>query len=340
MILRKIIFLGIFITLLGCGSSDLNITKIVELKNGSIKGAQEGDLKKYLGIPYAEPPLGDLRWAPAKPAKNWEGMRSAETNSKICFQPKQIADFYDRVPDLNNMSEDCLTLNVWTRAKDTNEKLPVMGWCHGGALVWGSGSEYPGNELTKHGVILVTVNYRLGPFGFFSHPELSIETGSSGNQGFSDQIQSLKWVKENISQFGGDTNNITIINGCHQYGASLVGRCPYGVWDPSGTNLDGTKDADWPLSIWISNRAFSAGVAYDVLLHESLHAFTYSTRNCPKNSNTNYRQDARDFFGGEEFLVDALVLYYGGKYNHYRTSGELNSGEQTYLTDYINTCSA
>ena len=137
-----------------------------------------------------------------------------------------------------------------------------------------------------------------------------------------------------------DTNNITIINGCHQYGASLVGRCPYGVWDPSGTNLDGTKDADWPLSIWISNRAFSAGVAYDVLLHESLHAFTYSTRNCPKNSNTNYRQDARDFFGGEEYLVDALVLYYGGRYNHYRTSGELNSEEQTYLTDYINTCSA
>ncbi len=137
-----------------------------------------------------------------------------------------------------------------------------------------------------------------------------------------------------------DTNNITIINGCHQYGASLVGRCPYGVWDPSGTNLDGTKDADWPLSIWISNRAFSAGVAYDVLLHESLHAFTYSTRNCPKNSNTNYRQDARDFFGGEEFLVDALVLYYGGRYNHYRTSGELNSQEQTYLTDYIKTCSA
>jgi len=100
-----------------------------------------------------------------------------------------------------------------------------------------------------------------------------------------------------------DTNNITIINGCHQYGASLVGRCPYGVWDPSGTNLDGTKDSDWPLSIWISNRAFSAGVAYDVLLHESLHAFTYSTRNCPKNSNTNYRQDARNFFGGEEFWL-------------------------------------
>ena len=137
-----------------------------------------------------------------------------------------------------------------------------------------------------------------------------------------------------------ETNNISIINGCHQYGASLVGRCPYGVWDPSGTSSDGTKNAEWTLSIWISDRAFSAGVSYDVLLHESLHAFTYSTRNCPKNSTTLYRQDARDFFGGEEYLVDALVRYYGGAYNHYRTAGELDSSEQEYLTDYINTCSA
>ena len=137
-----------------------------------------------------------------------------------------------------------------------------------------------------------------------------------------------------------ETNNISVINGCHQYGASLVGRCPYGVWDPSGTSSDGTKNAEWTLSIWISDRAFSAAVSYDVLLHESLHAFTYSTRNCPKDSTTLYRQDARDFFGGEEYLVDALVRYYGGAYNHYRTAGELDSSEQEYLTGYINTCSA
>ena len=91
---------------------------------------------------------------------------------------------------------------------------------------------------------------------------------------------------------------------------------------------------------FITDRAFSAAVSYDVLLHESLHAFTYSTRNCPKNSTTLYRQDARDFFGGEEYLVDALVRYYGGAYNHYRTAGELDSSEQEYLTDYINICSA
>ena len=210
MMLRKIVFFGIFLSVLGCDSVDPTLSTIVQIKNGPIKGVQEGELKKYLGIPYAEPPVGNLRWASSKPAKNWTDIRSAETNSKICFQPKQIADFYDRVPEVNNMSEDCLTLNVWTRAKDVKEKLPVMVWFHGGALVWGSGSEYPGYEITKHGVILVTVNYRLGPFGFFSHPELSSMNGSSGNQGFSDQIQSLKWVKENIINFGGDPDNITI----------------------------------------------------------------------------------------------------------------------------------
>ena len=108
------------------------------------------------------------------------------------------------------MSEDCLTLNVWTRAKNSDEKLPVMVWFHGGALVWGSGNDYTGEELTKYGVILVTVNYRLGPFGFFSHPDLTLKYGTSGNQGFRDQIESLKWVKKNIKSFGGDPDNVTI----------------------------------------------------------------------------------------------------------------------------------
>ncbi|MDC1251716.1 carboxylesterase family protein [Gammaproteobacteria bacterium] len=210
MIVKKIFLFGTFMSLVACELGNQSVSAIVEIENGFIQGVQEGNLKKYLGIPYAEPPIDELRWAPTKPAQNWKGVKSVESNSKICFQPKQLADFYDRVPDINNMSEDCLTLNIWTRAKNKDEKLPVMVWFHGGALVWGSGSEYPGDELTQHGVILVTVNYRLGPLGFFSHPELSIETGSSGNQGFNDQIRSLEWVKENISQFGGDPNNVTI----------------------------------------------------------------------------------------------------------------------------------
>ena len=137
-----------------------------------------------------------------------------------------------------------------------------------------------------------------------------------------------------------DTNNISIINGCHQYGKFLIERCPYGVWDQPGTSSDGSKNAEWSFSIWISNRAFEANVAYDVLLHESLHAFSYSTRNCATETDNNYRQEARNFFGGEEYLVDALVLYYGGSYNHYRTLGGLTLNEQEYLTKYITSCTS
>ena len=107
MMLRKIVFFGIFLSVLGCDSVDPTLSTIVQIKNGPIKGVQEGELKKYLGIPYAEPPVGNLRWASSKPAKNWTDIRSAETNSKICFQQKQIADFYDRITEVNNMSDNC-----------------------------------------------------------------------------------------------------------------------------------------------------------------------------------------------------------------------------------------
>ena len=207
---KKIIALTSFLLLTSCATEDLTIKEVVRIDSGVIKGSHNAELKQYLGIPYAEPPIDNLRWAPTSPVKSWEGVKSVKSNSKICYQPKQMAEFYDRGPNINNMSEDCLTLNVWTRADKQDEKLPVMVWFHGGALVWGSGSEYSGKELTKEGVILVTVNYRLGPFGFFSHPELSEETGTSGNQGFKDQILSLKWVQENIDKFGGDPDNVTI----------------------------------------------------------------------------------------------------------------------------------
>jgi para-nitrobenzyl esterase len=195
--------------LYSCNNPNTIQTKL-EVDGGLIEGMAKGSLKQYLGIPYAAPPVGELRWSPPQALNSWSGVRDASLNGKICHQPKQPTEFYDRGPDQSTMSEDCLTLNVWTRANTSKEKLPVMVWFHGGALVWGSGSEYSGEELTKQGVILVTVNYRLGPFGFFSHPELSQETGTSGNQGFRDQILSLKWVKENIDKFGGDPDNVTI----------------------------------------------------------------------------------------------------------------------------------
>jgi para-nitrobenzyl esterase len=193
-----------------CSDTDAIGTSL-KVEGGQIEGTQNGSLKKFAGIPYAAAPVGNLRWAPPQLVESWIGVRDASLESKICHQPIQPTEFYNRGPDKSSMSEDCLTLNVWTRAEKTEENLPVMVWIHGGALVWGSGSEYKGDQLTKRGIILVTVNYRLGPLGFYAHPELNDENGGrSGNQGYRDQIAALQWVKNNIKKFGGDPNNVTI----------------------------------------------------------------------------------------------------------------------------------
>ena len=133
-------------------------------------------------------------------------------------------------------------------------------------------------------------------------------------------------------------DKVIYVNGCHDYAKSLVERCPYGVWDSSGTNSDGSKGADWSMSIWVSNRAFDAQKAEDVLIHESSHALSYITRNCNTLENQSYRLDAWAYFGGEEKFADALVLYFGGSYNHYRDSGELSNEENSYLKDYLEAC--
>jgi len=133
-------------------------------------------------------------------------------------------------------------------------------------------------------------------------------------------------------------DKVIFVNGCHEYAKSIVERCPYGVWDSSGTNIDGTKGAEWSMSIWVSNRAFDAEQAKDVLTHESSHALSYITRSCNTQNNLSYRLDAWNYFGGEEKFADALVLYFGGSYNHYRELGELSSEERTYLEEYIATC--
>jgi para-nitrobenzyl esterase len=206
-ILASILLLSFFYS---CSSST-SIQTQIKIDDGLIEGTQTNSLKKYLGIPYADSPVGVLRWAPPRPVKPWVGIRDASVDGKICYQPFQPSDFYNRNPEKSSMSEDCLNLNVWTRAERREEKLPVMVWIHGGALVWGSGSEYKGEELTKRGVILVTINYRLGPLGFYAHPELNDENnGHSGNQGYRDQIAALKWVQDNIKEFGGDPDNVTI----------------------------------------------------------------------------------------------------------------------------------
>jgi para-nitrobenzyl esterase len=183
-------------------------------------------VRAFKGIPFAAPPLGDLRWRPAQPVVKWDGVRKADTFGNVCTQPKGRGRLNVSVdlPDSPPAGEDCLSLNVWTAAASVSERRPVMVWIFGGAYTEGAGSSphNDGEALARKGVVAVSVNYRLGPFGFFSHPELTKESGknASGNQAMTDNIAALRWVQKNIAAFGGDPNNVTIFG--ESAGAALV----------------------------------------------------------------------------------------------------------------------
>jgi len=191
------------------------INNVVKIDSGSVSGSELGDdkgVRVYKGIPYAAPPVGNLRWKPPQAVKPWPGVRDGATFGPSCPQIDLLERLYGQ--KIGPMSEDCLYLNVWAPSKKGPEKYPVMVWIHGGSYTMGSGatSAYDGEALARQGVIVVTINYRLGPFGFFAHPELTKESPnkSSGNYGLLDQIASLQWVKRNIASFGGDSGRVTI----------------------------------------------------------------------------------------------------------------------------------
>jgi para-nitrobenzyl esterase len=189
--------------------------KPVRVDGGLISGVAGGDpgIRVYRGIPFAAPPVGRLRWrAPEAPAK-WDGVRAAAKFSATCMQvPYAEGSPYRTAAE--PVSEDCLYLNVWTGAKTAEERRPVMVWIYGGALTRGSGSigAYDGEEFAKRGVVLVTINYRLGVLGYMAHPELTKESEhhASGNYGMLDQLAALEWVRANIAAFGGDPGRVTI----------------------------------------------------------------------------------------------------------------------------------
>ena len=193
----------------------LAIQDPVRAESGLLSGAsgKNSAVRVYKGIPYAAPPTGDLRWKTPKPPASWEGTRQALEFSPACYQaPYPKGSIYYSEPE--KMSEDCLYLNLWTAAKSAKEKRPVMVWIHGGALTRGSGATpvYDGEALAAKGVVLVTLNYRLGLFGFLAHPDLTKESDrkASGNYAFLDQIAALEWVHKNIAAFGGDPSRVTI----------------------------------------------------------------------------------------------------------------------------------
>src|SRR6476620_11976604 len=179
--------------------------------SGILEGTNESGIKVFKGIPFAAPPVGNLRWREPQPVQNWSGVRKAD---KFGPRAMQLPVFGDMNFRSDGMSENCLYLNVWTPSKTGGEKLPVLVYFYGGGFMAGDGSElrYDGESMARKGIVTVTVNYRLGIFGFLSHPELTKESPhhASGNYGLLDQSAALQWVQKNIAPFGGDPKKITI----------------------------------------------------------------------------------------------------------------------------------
>ena len=211
--------------------------RTAKTENGLVRGIEAADprITAFKGIPFAAPPVGENRWRAPQPCQNWEGTLEAYRFAPISVQdtPGLGTDIYCREwhvdPDID-MGEDCLYLNIWTNAKSTEEKLPVLVWYFGGALQWGypAEMEFDGERIARRGVVVVTVNYRINVFGFLTHPEITAEAPEApANFGHLDQQAGLKWVIRNISAFGGDPNNITIA-GQSAGGGSVLAQmtCP------------------------------------------------------------------------------------------------------------------
>jgi para-nitrobenzyl esterase len=192
---------------------DLSAADLVKIASGTLEGAglQPSGVREFRGIPFAQPPVGNLRWTAPQPVAAWKMVRPAKEFGPRCMQQPIFGDMGFRS---NGMSEDCLYLNVWTPAKSGSERLPVMVYFFGGGFMAGDGSEprYDGESMATKGIVAVTVNYRLGVFGFLAHPELTKESPHhvSGNYALLDQNAALQWVHQNIAAFGGDPRKVTI----------------------------------------------------------------------------------------------------------------------------------
>jgi len=210
--MRKLYFTLSVLFLAVCTTVDAQVTK-TKVANGELEGTANSatGVASFKGIPFALPPVGDLRWKEPQPVKDWTGVFKADHFGPNAMQKKPFGDMGFRS---SGMSEDCLYLNVWTPAKSAKEKLPVLVYFFGGGFVAGDGSEsrYDGESMASKGIVAITINYRLGVFGFMAHPELTAESPhhSSGNYGLLDQNAALKWVQANVAAFGGDPSRVTI----------------------------------------------------------------------------------------------------------------------------------
>ena len=207
-LLLTVLFAGAFAV-----ASAADKAPVVKTRTGKVRGklSSDGQVRVFLGIPFAAPPVGPSRWQPPQPAEKWSGVRDATAFGNRCVQTNPSEDMVFRDP---GQSEDCLNLNVWTPAENKHANLPVMVWIFGGGFAGGATSEprQDGVYLAHKNVVVVSMNYRLGFFGFFVSPELAAESPqhAAGNYGLMDQTAALRWVQENIKEFGGDPKNVTI----------------------------------------------------------------------------------------------------------------------------------
>ena len=205
------------LVLFACSCGSPSLTTTVKVTGGTIEGVDQDGILTYKGIPFAAPPVGDLRWKAPQPLEPWTDVKKADAFGPACMQTP------NSMGNTAPVSEDCLYLNVWTPAKTEGDKLPVIYWIYGGGFSGGSTSisMYDGTGFAKKGVILVSGAYRVGPFGFLAHPELSAESGrGSGAYGIEDMIAGLEWVQKNIERFGGDPSRVTIFG--HSAGGMAV----------------------------------------------------------------------------------------------------------------------
>ena len=261
--------------------------KPVQLDTGLVQGeVVEGTtVQVFRGIPYAAPPVGDLRWRDPVAVASWEGVRSATEFGNVCHQGPALAAMTGE--PLPTRSEDCLYLNVWTGAVGAETKQPVMVWIHGGGLTlgWGHQRGYDGTNLARQGVVLVSINYRLGALGFLAHPLLNQEAGVSGNYGLKDQIAALEWVRRNIEAFGGDPGNVTI------FGESAGGTSVHAlIASPRSKGLVHRGIAQSP---WVTGSNYA-------LLHDALPTVGSATENG--------RQWIETHFGGIDSLAKLRAL--------------------------------
>ena len=219
---------------------------------GVVSGQAVDGLSEFKGIPFASPPVGELRWKAPQPVKQWSGIRQTVKFGPACMQNGGGGGAGPGVP----YSEDCLYLDIWTPAKSPGEKLPVIAWIYGGGYTGGATSNplYDGTHFAQKGVVLVSIAYRVGPFGFLAAPELSKESGhGSGTYGIQDQIAGLKWIQANISKFGGDPSKVTILgHSAGGFAVSMLAGSPQarglfrGVISESGGNFHPPQDSAWP----------------------------------------------------------------------------------------------